>query len=219
MIKPKVAIILPVSDSMPHLPVMIKSLYESTNFPFKLIIIESESKDGTRQYVDKLFEDKDNVEVFHTKKRGLPAAINYGIKRAGNLDVYLTQDDVIHYKLYGRDWLMDMWNASKYKKTGIVTCLCGSGVSGPDYINGLRWAGTWATYIPRKTIKKVGLFDEKMGPGDDIDYCYRVGKAGLKGSMIDYWVHHHRLTEHGNVDSETKQKEMANYFRKKYGIK
>jgi len=159
----KVAIILPVSDSMPHLPFMIDALYKSTNFPFRLIIIESGSKDGTKQYVDKLFEEKDNIEVYHTAKRGLVKAINYGIKQAGDLDVYLTQDDVIHFKLYGRDWLREMYNASRQKDCGIVTSTAGYGISSSDFLDKLKWVGTWNAYIPRRIIKKIGLFDEELG--------------------------------------------------------
>jgi len=215
--KPQVAVILPVCNSMPYLPVMLGELRKSTNFPFKLIIIESESDDGTAEYVDRL--ELDNLEVYHTKKKGLPAAINFGIQKAGDLDVYLTQDDVIHFKLYGRDWLMEMWEASKKKGVGVVTGLGGHGKSGPEYVTGMNWAGTWNTYIPRKAIEKVGSFDENMSPGDDIDFCYRLGKAGFRGTMCNFWVQHHRLTEHGDVDSQEKTKKMSQYFKKKWGLK
>lgn len=159
MIEKLVSIILPVSNSMPHLKAMIDSLYNSTNFPFRLIIIESESKDGTKQYVDNLFEEKDNVEVYHTKKRGLVKAINYGIKKC-DTDVYLTQDDVIHFRLYGRDWLFDMWKVSQNQKVGLVIPSNGGGISGEDYIKGFKWAGTWSLYIPRKTINKLKYYEE-----------------------------------------------------------
>lgn len=215
--KAKVSIILPVHNSMPHLDAAVRSLYESTNFPFELIIVESESKDGTREYLRELTKTKDNVRVFHMRKRGLPAAINFGIKKAEG-DVYLTQDDVIHFRLYGRDWLADMYDAAKNKKVGLVTSLHGWGVSGIEYLDNFRWVGTWSCYIPRRTIKKVGLFDENMGPGDDIDYSYRVWKEGLKFVCVAFWVQHHRLTEHGSVDKSWMILKNAEYFRRKHGI-
>lgn len=213
----RVAIILPVHNSMPHLKPMVENLYHSTNFPFKLIIVESESTDGTKEYVDSL--QYDNLEVYHTPKRGLTPAINFGIKKAEELDVYITQDDVIHFRLYGRDWLLEMHDhAQRDKKVGIMTGHLGGGISGPEYIKGLRWAGTWNTYIPRRIINDVGLFDENMGPGDDIDYCYRIAKKGYGGAIIDFWVQHHRLTEHGNVDQSETIAKMAKYFRKKHKL-
>lgn len=219
MEKPQVAIILPVYNVMPHIKYMITELYKSTNFPFKLIIVDGFSDDGTKEYLDEIEQSRHNVEVYQIPKKGLTNAINYGIKKAGKLDVYLTQADVIHFRLYGRDWLLEMYTAAQKKTAGMIIGHCGGGLSGPDYIEGLRWAGTWNTYIPRHTIDKIGLFDENMGPGDDIDYSYRVGKAKLQGVICDFWVQHHRMTDHLDADETEKQDKMAKYFRKKWGIK
>ncbi len=217
MVKPEVAILLPCMNSMPYLKVTIKCLFESTKFPFHLILIESESTDGTAKFCDDLAKEKDNVEVYHIPKKGLPNAINFGIEKARDLDVYITQDDVIHYRLLGRDWLAEMhFLAKNDKKIGMVTSLGGYGISGPSYVEGMRWVGTWNLYLPRTTINTIGTFDEKMGPGDDLDYSYRCMKKDLGISIIDYWVQHHRLTDHGAVDSEEVKKQMSDYFKNKW---
>jgi len=216
--KPKVAIILPTYNVMPFLEEMLVRLYDSTNFPFKLIIIDAYSNDGTVEYIEDFKKTHDNIELHQIPKKGLVNAINYGIKQT-ELDVYLTQSDVIHFKLYGRDWLFDMYDKAHKKDIGIVMGIGGGGISGPDFINGLRWAGTWNTYIPRKTIDRVGLFDEQFSGGDDIDYSYRVGLAGLKGIILDFWVQHHQLTERNNTHSSNHLKEMGKLFRKKHKIK
>ena len=215
----KVTIILPVYNEIKYLPHMIETLYYSTNFPFKLIIIDGYSTDGTEKYIDDLYNTMNNVEYYKVKRKGLVNAINFGIKKAGNSDIYLTQSDVIHFKLFKRDWLKEMHKIAKKEDVGLVMGIAGGGISGPDYLKGQRWAGTWNTYLPKRTIKKVGFLDENMGPGDDIDYSYRVRKAGLGGFVCQFWVQHHRLTEHGNSDSKAKIKKMARYFRKKHGIK
>lgn len=201
---------------MPHLEAAVRSLFNSTKYPFELLLIESESTDGTKEFCDNLAKQFEQVKVFHTKKEGLTKAINKGIKESKG-DVYITQDDVIHFKLYGVDWLAEMANAGKKETTGVICGLAAGGVSGPDYLEGLRWVGTWNLYLPRHTIKKVGLFDEKMGPGDDIDYCYRIKKAGLRLVILPFWVQHHRLTEHFGDDKDLQDK-MAQYFRKKHNI-
>ena len=215
----KVAIILPCMGNLPYLKVTIKCLFDSTRFPFKLIIIESESTDGTYKYCDELAKEKENVEVYHTLKGGLPAAINFGIEKAGNLDCYITQDDVIHFRLLGRDWLAEMYEASKNKNVGQVTSIRGMGTSGKDYIEGMRWVGTWSLYLPRRTINEIGEFDEKMKAGDDIDYSYRCMKKKEIITIIDYWVQHHRFTEHSSGDTEKVKKEMSKYFKKKWNLK
>lgn len=52
-------------------------------------------------------------------------------------------------------------------------------------------------YIPRRTIEKVGLLDERFTSygGEDVDYCLRVREAGLKVGVGDYcFVDHSKLT-------------------------
>jgi O-antigen biosynthesis protein len=215
-----VAIIMPVHNSGRFMPIAVNSIFESTNYPFKLFLIESESTDGTAESCDalaKAFPDK--VEVHHIPKRGLVPAINYAIKVTDDLDVYLTQDDCIHHKLFERDWLESLVAFSKLPNAGAVATMMAGGKSGPSYIDGLDWVGTWSTFILRETINKVGWFDENLGPGDDIDYSYRIYQAGLRIYMCDFWVEHHRKTEHGDADSEAKIKLMSERFKKKWGIK
>ena len=209
-----VKIIIPCSNCMPYLKYAVESIINSTNFE-KILLIESESTDGTSEYCESIKSDK--IEVFHIKREGLVKAINFGIKQADS-DVYLTQADTIHFKLLGRDWLKEMEEIAKNENVGLVTSLRGYGVSGELYINGLTWVGTWSCYIPKRTIELVGYYDENMGPGDDIDYSYRVQLNNLSIIVSDFWVQHHRYTEHGNVDSSEKIKKMAEYFRSKYKI-
>ena len=217
--KPKVAIILPVYNVMPHIKAMIEHLYLSTNFPFRLIIVDGFSTDGTVEYCEQVQREHDNVEFHQIEKKGLVNAINFGIKKAGKDDVYLTQADVIHFRLYGRDWLLEMYNHAQRKEVGLLMGIGGGGVSGPDFLDRIRWAGTWNTYIPRKTIDKVGLFDEEFSGGDDIDYSYRVGKKGFVGVICDFWVQHHQLTDRNSTHLSDHLKKMGRLFKKKHGIK
>jgi len=214
---PKVAILLPCHNSLPYLKDAVESIFNSTKFPLKLILIESESTDGTAEYCDSLIGE--NVEVYHTKKEGLQRAFNFGMEKSEGLDVYLTQDDVIHFKLYGRDWLEEMHDASKNEKIGMITTLDGGGISGDTFLDGLQWAGTWSTYIPRRTIIKIGTFDTNINSGDDIDYSYRVYLAGLCLAFADFWVQHHRKTEHGTADDPERIIRNGKRFKEKWGLK
>ena len=221
--KPKVAIILPVYNCIKYLTHMIKTLYESTNFPFKLIVIDGFSNDGTYEFFERFKESMPkiihDIELYQIPKKGLVNAINFGIKKAGKLDVYLTQSDVIHYKMFETDWLEEMYNASKFKNTGIVTGWGGWGISGPTFIDGFKWVGTWNAYMTRKMIDKIGLFDEQFSGGDDIDFTYRVIKGGFDITICDYWVHHHQLTNRNNTHSGKHIIEMGKLFKKKWGLK
>lgn len=214
----KVSIILPCYNSGEHLKYAIESIINNTKHPYELILVESESTDGTDKVCDE-FAKRDNIRVFHTKKEGITKAINFAIDQTDN-DVYLTQDDVILPNLYGRDWLETLVNFSKQENCGVVTTINAGGVSGREYLNGFRWVGTWSLYIPRKTINKIGKLDELFspGPGDDVDYSYRIVKAGLEIIQANFWVDHHRMTENFN-DQPILCMRGAKKFREKHNIK
>jgi len=216
--KPKIAIILPTYNVWPHIKPMIEALYASTNFKFRLIVVDGFSTDGTMNYLNQEMKKHNNMEVHQIKARGLVNAINYGIKQSGELDVYLTQADVIHFKLYGRDWLLEMWEHAQDEKVGSIIGMGGGGISGSNFKKGIVWAGTWNTYLPRRTINKVGLFDERFSGGDDIDYSYRIGLANLDGVVINYWVDHHQLTERGDYNNPAHQMKMSKLFKKKWSL-
>lgn len=209
---------MPCYNSGIHLIPAIESILNNTKYPFELLLIESESTDGTDNICDYYANKYNNIRVIHTKREGLVKAYNTGIKNCEG-DVYLTQDDVILPKLYGRDWLTEIVKVSKSIDCGLITTLGGWGISGEDYIKGLKWVGTWSVFIPRKTIEKIGLYDELFSPGmgDDIDYSFRIYRAGLKIFMMDFWVDHHRRTEHRAGNNKT-MIEHAKLFRKKWKI-
>jgi len=215
----EVAIILPVHNSGKHLAPAIDSIIDNTEHPWKLIIVESESTDGTAELCDKYAKD-DRIEVHHTKRGGITKAINLGIDKAGDLDVYLTQDDVILPNLYNRDWLNELVKISEEKNCGAIRTIMAGGVDmSGDYWKGFKWTGTWSLYLPRSTIDKVGKFDEGFspGPGDDIDMSYRIFKSGLNLYTANFWVDHHRSTQNFN-DIAYLSKKNAGYFRRKHSL-
>jgi glycosyltransferase involved in cell wall biosynthesis len=217
-------IIMIARNSEKHIKFAIDSIINNTRHPYKLFIVESESDDGTAEIADSYERKFRHVKVFHTKKEGVIKAFNFGMKKAKG-DVYLTHDDVIIPNLHGRDWLDTMVRISKADNCGAIISMGAGGVSGPDYFDGLHWAGTWSTYIPRRTINKIGYFDENfgLGNGEDIDYSYRIYDAGLMIFVANFWVDHHRMTEHVNdkeiSNLELNKKRNSKYFKKKYNLK
>lgn len=220
----KVTFVLTACNSMPHIRATIESLYKSTSYPFKLIIVESESTDGTKEYVDSLIGD---IKVIHTKREGTIKAINTGIKEADkDSHIFLCHDDIIFFSWYMRDWLVYFMNIIKDDSIGIVIPVNGGGISGEDYIYGFSWAGTWSTLIRKEAVNKLGrekFLDENFGKGygDDIDMTYRVVKEGYNVAKYPIWIDHHRLTEHKNNDDiniEEYKKRNSKYFKEKHKL-
>ena len=195
----------------------VNSLIDSTATDYTILIINSD--ENLNWNVD--------AEIINTPKLGPLDAYNrlFEIAKERKEDLFLTQTDVIFPKCHNRDWLDDMKRTAEIEECGIVTCFGGGGQSGPDFIDAYNWAGAWCTYIPYRTIKKIGGYDMNipLGWGVDIDYTYAIEQAGLKVYGINYWVDHHPNYEEGHAhekrdDLEKLQKEAFTYMRKKWNL-
>lgn len=227
-VKP-VAILMITKNNGNHIGEAIKSIVKFTEYPFKLVILNGGSTDNTDKVL-KLYKENfpEMIEVHDVGNIGPMRAINKGLlELTGDMDVYLTHDDVVHPNLYGRDWLTEIVKINKrYKNVGAVTTLNGGGISGPEYLEGLPWLGTWSLFLPRSTIEKVGVLDLAFEPGngDDIDLTYRIFRARLQVYTTDFWIDHHRMSSHVNDESMGEEMEKIKrrnekYFRNKHGLK
>lgn len=221
-------VFIPVFNDLIYLKDCIDNLYLTTTVPFHLLIIESESTDGAKEYCDllpKLYPDK-YIEIIHTKKEGPMKAYNhaFGIAKERKRDIYMTQTDVIHYKQYKCDWLFEMIKIRMLKQdTGCVVAQNAWGVCRGRYIEGFMWGGFWSIYIPYETIEKIGGFDENYETGDavDIDWSYALYKAGLMMYVVNIQVNHHHLTAHDNdqrADLEEIKVRNGEYFKRKWNL-
>src|SRR3990167_2377607 len=179
----KVLIAMPVHNDFLYFKMAIESIYNTTNYPFKLLIIESASTDGSAEYADLIEKiHGGDVEVIHTAKLGPLHAYNYAFQEAikREMDLYITQTDVLHPNLFGRDWLKELVLISKMVDCGAVVAMNGGGTSGVGYLQGLYWIGGWSTLYKWEALQKIGLYDSdyELGDGVDIDHTFRLYKAG-----------------------------------------
>lgn len=207
----KVTILLPTRDNEMLLNHAIRGLRFSTEYPFKLIIMNG----GNKVTVD----TKEGDQIIEGKWTSNIQAIVEGLKYAEeDSDILLIHDDMNFFRFVGGDWLLYMTKLAENKEIGMMTYLNNISATNEDY-NYQHWIGSWFCYVPRETIKKVGWIDENMKIAEDIDYSYRVEKAGLKLLMTEFWHEHHRLRETKHTDqSEDIKKEAVLYFRKKHGL-
>jgi len=184
---------VPVYNDLENLQKMIQSLIASTTEYDKIILVVSDANGKEKIWLDTL--PSKVFEIIHTPKLGPLDAYNrlFEIAKERKKDLFLTQTDVTFPKARGRDWLAEMEYVAKFEDAGLVTCYGGGGISGRDFMDGFKWVGAWCTYIPYKTIERIGGYDMKipLGWGVDIDYSYAVKDAGLICYEINYWVDHH----------------------------
>jgi len=215
---------IPVHNDLESFQEMMKSLINSTSAYDKILIVESNSTDGTKEYCDLLPHESNKIKVIHANTKTPLEAYNIIFDYAidNRYDLLVTQTDVIFPRLHKRDWLKLMEMVSKHNKDAVVMPINGGGISGPDYIDGFEWVGGWCTYYPHSVLKKVGKFDDEFpnGYGVDIDHSYRCSKVANIIKM-QYWVDHHMMNsrEHDNdPNAEQAKQESAKYFRKKWKL-
>ena len=215
---------IPVYNQLEKLKYAFYTFLNSTMVRDKIILLESASTDGTAEFCDELAKFYSFVEVIHTPKEGPLKAYNclFQIAKERKEDLFLTQTDVIFPRKYDIDWLKQMQRIAEERvDCGLITCWGGGGHSGSEFINGFFWVGAWCTYIPYRTIEKIGGYDKKipLGWACDIDYTYAVGQAGLQVYTIDYWVQHRpdyvNSHEHEKVNDIDQLKVDAFFYMKK----
>ena len=219
---------IPIFNDLEKLKYAFYTFLNSTMIRDKIILLEAESTDGTAEFCDELANFYSFVEVIHTKNVGPLKAYNklFQIAKERKEDLFLTQTDVIFPRKYNIDWLIEMKRiAEEREDCGLVTCWGGGGHSGPEFINGFFWVGAWCTYIPYRTIEKLGGYDKNipLGWGVDIDYTYAVIQLGYNIYTIDYWVQHMpdyvNAHKHEKVDNIVQLREDAmTYMRKKWKL-
>lgn len=208
-----VCIIVATNGNTENLKKTVASILENTRdvLDYRILIVSN----GELQDIF----NHPKISIYWSKFSSSIKAFNVGIQSTRyDEDIFLTHDDVLipYNKM---DWLLEMYRRSGEEDTGVVTTINGVGISGKEYLKDLLWCGTWAMYIPRKTLLTIGSFDENMKIGEDIDYAYRLKLAGLKIKQIPFYVIHHQKRETPHADqSENIIKEASEYFRKKWNL-
>ncbi len=154
--------------------------------------------------------------------------VNAGIKLAGDDDCLVLNDDAI-LKTPGGFSLMQK-EADEHQEFGIIGAITNNvgnrnqlGPQGKGLREDPRMVCFICVLVPRRTIEKVGLLDERYNcySHQDDDYCYRIRKAGMKIGIHDgCFVDHASLksTFRGAPHHGGDLKEGARIFREIHGI-
>lgn len=125
---------------------------------------------------------------------------NIGIEKAGTDDVVLLNDDAL---LEDGEGLRALGRVEERGIVAATTNVTGyiqqwrRHVDDHQAFRPVSCAAFVCVYIPRATIERVGLLDERFTAygGEDVDYCLRVREAGLLVGVSDFcYVDHSKLT-------------------------
>lgn len=212
----------------------LQSLIETPFFPpYKIIISDNGSTDGTIEYVQNFSKQNGNIELFQNKENlGFSKAHNKIIDLFKQRDIVLMNNDIevpfnwlfyLYYYVY-KEKLGAASPAIK-TKTGIdVGAILDSKANGKSLIDDDRqpdWISGSCMYITKATINAIGRLDENFRfYYEDVDYCKRMKNASIKFRCIKDVI----IKHHDSVSSTPQQKkilmdESKKYFVKKWGYK
>ena len=190
------------------------------------MLVNNHSQDGSELYLRRLVKSHRDVQLIENdRNRYFAGGNNQGIRAARGEHVLLLNADT----LVGYEWLERLLRCGKSDpKIGLVAPHTNAAVGcqmvrEPGYRSpkdffpfSKRWAlrhdGAWrevhrligfCLLIKKEVIRRVGVLDERFGPGgyEDYDYCLRVHQAGYRLALAeDVFLHHFAGKGYVNMD-------------------
>ncbi len=215
---PLVSIVMLCHNDGKYLRGCLESLRRFTDekkTPYELILVNNASQDGSGPYLRRLARSPKVRLIENERNRFFAGGNNQGLRLARGRYVLLLNADTI----LGPRWLERLIAcAERDPKIGVVGPYTNGAVGRqlvrrPGYDSPQRfptfaevWAmsreGRWeevhrligfCLLIKGHVLRRVGLLDERFGPGgyEDYDYCFRVRQAGYKIALAgDVFIHH-----------------------------
>ena len=226
----KISIIIPVMNKLHYTDQCLKDLFETINEKAEVIIVDNDSKDGTKEYLSHL---KRISVISNDKNKGCAASWNQGIRKSRGEWIVILNNDV----RLPSGWLDNLMHTAASKQVDVISPGMREGVLDYDiakyakaYTKRMRnafryWTPSGVCFAVRQSVfEKVGLFDENfhIGQYEDADFFRRCKNAhfqmGITGASF---IHHFGSTTQKHIQLNSDQdysKSNKLYHRKKWKI-
>lgn len=241
--EPLVTILVLTFNGVKYTSQCLYSIKQKTNIPYKMIVIDNASKDGT---VELLRKDTEIYHIENDHNLGFARGFNVGLECVDTPYFVIANNDIV----VTDNWLHNMMTHINSDEKLLALGPRSNFVSGPQLIEGVTYktqagleeyakAKNWniknsITYFQRivffcvllksVALQKVGLLDEMYGLGnfEDDDYCVRIHRAGYKTAFDNtVFIHHYGSKSFldNKIDYAKLMEENKKKFMEKWKIK
>jgi glycosyltransferase involved in cell wall biosynthesis len=189
MIQCLFSIIIPSFNRAHIVKRAIQVVLEQTYQDFEIIIVDDGSVDNTEEIIKELNDSR--IKYIYQNNAGVCAARNTGAKQAtGEFLVFLDSDDKVE-----KFWLQDFYDLANQNKEWLFCSIKVVKQDSSEYLvsaldpykdgksRGNSLAGSWA--IKRDVFFKVGMFDENIKFGENVELRFRLNQEELKIGVCD----------------------------------
>lgn len=195
--------VIPVYNNADGIKSTLNALVRQTASNQEIFVVDNGSTDDTRDVINDFKSVYANVHLLvEDDIQGSYAARNKGIKHAdADILAFLDANETVD-----PDWLETALEAMETQKVDYLGCnveieleedtLVGryndrTGFPVEKYLQRDRFAPTSALLVRREVFEDVGLFDERLISGGDVEFGQRVHEAGYEqGYAEDATVYH-----------------------------
>jgi len=240
---PKTTIITLSYNCLEYTKLFVETLQRNTKEPFKLIIVDNNSTDGTQEWL------RQQPWIYHienTSNLGFACGNNIALELVDTEYFVLANNDIIFTPKWLKTMLSSFAHNPKYGIVGPVS----NNVSGPQKIECPKYTCfnsmfEFAKSLQKETnpelenfhrivffctifksilLKQVGYLDEQFGLGnfEDDDYCLRALKAGFISAINkSCFIHHYgsRTWLHNKIDYNKQMERNKQLFGVKHGLR
>ena len=189
---PKVSIVIPTMQ-LELTKKCINSLITFTDLTpdIEIIVVANGADSEIKNYISKLFNDGINIHCsWFDKPLGAVVALNEGIKASSGEYVVLLNDDceILHSeKNYWLNALLEPFSDPLMGCTGpfrMLPIIGGIGIDLSIEDSTFGFILFFCAMMKRKMLDEIGLLDESLKCGVDIDVCMKLKRKGYKIKQV-----------------------------------
>lgn len=218
MTAPLIDIVVLVHDCPEWADLCIRAVEHHTRNPYRLVLVDNASVQEKTKQMLRDAEARGHTVVRLPENKSFSNGVNAGVAAGTSQVVCVLNDDAIVTEGWEGHLLQDVLGDKNVGLTGAQSNFASGAQMDPGFIGDPPYLVFVCVAFRREVWNKVGPMDEENFDGfsgEDLDYSWRVLKAGLRLKVSKAWVYHAGSRTLGQTvgSIEARQKNDAKYAR------